>query len=138
MPTYVTRCLVCGDLEQVARIKDAAQFMPCPICGGLRPQVMHAPQFVEDRVRLWRGANGDRYSYALGAEMPDSRQARDRMAREKGVEFIGKADFLASNPEAKAAVEYKAHVDSGGAREESKPLPAPNWQAKPKWAEGLV
>lgn len=137
MPRYDVVCPVCGPREIVARISEAASFMPCDVCGVPRPQVIHAPQFTEDRVRLWRGVNGGRYSYALGGEMPDSRQARDRIAASKGVEFVGKSEFLASNKEAAEAVAYHDHVQSGGKREDPRPASAPAWQAKPAWAKAL-
>lgn len=138
MPSYVTHCVNCGPQEFLARMSEASEFMPCPVCLRPRPQRFFAPQFVEDRVRLWRGVHGNRFSHALGAEMPDSRGERDRLAAEKGVEFVGKAEFLASNKEAAEAVEYKAHVDSGGAAEKSKPPALDAFKAKPAWAKGLT
>lgn len=46
--------------------------------------------------------------------MPESRAARDRMAKEKGVTFIGTSDL---RPDELACVEYKQHVDAGGERD---------------------
>jgi hypothetical protein len=95
--------------------------------------------FVEDRLRFWKGPMGNGYSHALGEQMPDSRAARDRLAAQKGVEFVGTREFLAENKEAAEAVQYRAHVDSGGAREEPRPPPpADAFKAKPAWAKDLI
>lgn len=109
----------------------------CDLDGLEGLQVFHPPHFSEDRCRLWRGPTGSRFSYALGAEMPESRQARDKLAKEKGVEFVGKQEFLASNKEAAEAVEYTAHVNSGGRRDDPVAPVAPAWKPKPEWAKEL-
>lgn len=139
MPIYVVRCENCGEQEVVARMKDAATFMECALCGRPRPQVIFAPQFQEDRVRFFKGPLQNGYSFALGEKMPDSRSARDRRAKEKGVEFVSFSEHLQENKEAKEAVEYRKHVDSGGDRALDKPPPdTAAFVKKPKWAEGLV
>jgi hypothetical protein len=138
VPTYALKCPTCGDQEIVARMKDAAQYMPCPLCDRPRPQVFFPPNVQEDRLRMWKGPLGNGYSHALGERMPDSRAERDRLARKKGVEFVGKAEFLAENKEAAQAVEYRRHVTEGGKRDEpAGPAPADVWQDKPDWAKTL-
>lgn len=136
MPRYDGLCKLHGVREVVARPDERP--LRCDLDGLEVQQIFHPPQFTQDSCRLWRGVNGTRFSHALGAEMPDTRQARDRLAREKGVEFVGKREFLASNKEAAAAVEYHAHVATGGAREEPRATAPANWQTKPAWAKGLV
>lgn len=138
MPRYDVSCANCGPQETVARISEAATFMPCPVCGGMRPQIIGVPQFQEDRVRFFRGLDGSKHSFALGTDMPDSRQARDRMAKERGVEFISRSEHLAENKEAAEAVAYRAHVDSGGDRALDKPAPSTSpFVPKPEWAKAL-
>ncbi len=133
MPTYVTRCPNCGDREQTARMKDAAAKMPCPQCARPRPQVYFAPFFVEDRLAQWKGPLGNGWSNALGAPMPSSRAERDRLAREKGVEFCSVAELRADNREAADALDYHAHVQAGGARNDPKPdLHSPAWKEAPQ------
>jgi hypothetical protein len=119
-------------------MSEAAEYMACPQCERLRPQVFSVPQFTEDRVRFFKGPMGNGYSTALGEQMPDSRQARDRRAREKGVEFVTLSEHLAENKEAKEAVEYSAHVRSGGDRTLDKPAPTTSpFVPKPDWAKSL-
>lgn len=111
---------------------------PCPVCLRDRPKAISLPNFQEDRVRFFKGPMGNGYSTALGEMMPDSRQARDRLAKEKGVEFISKAEHLSENKEAAEAVAYKAHVDSGGERVLDKPsAPLTPFVPKPAWAKDL-
>ena len=121
MPTYVVRCPNCGDGEIVARMSEAAPKMPCPGCQRPRPQVYHAPQFQQDNLRLWRGPQGNGWSNALGAQMPDNRRDRDRLARSKGVEFCSVEDLRRDNPEAAGAIDYHKHVTQGGERNDPKP-----------------
>lgn len=139
MPLYEIACVTCGTQEVVARMSDAGEFMACPICQRPRPQVFRfgAHTFTEDRLRLWKGPLGTGYSNALGAPMPATRAQRDRVARERGVEFCSREDFLASNQEAAEAVEYAAHVHSGGAREDARPAASADWKSSPTWPEGL-
>jgi hypothetical protein len=67
------------------------------------------PQFCEDRLRM-HPAN---WSWSVGAPMPQSRQERRRIEKEKGIEFVAPHEF----PETwKQATDYKKHVDSGGDR----------------------
>ena len=70
--------------------------------------------FTEDRLRLWRNTQqGGRFSNALGCDMPETRKELERLAAEKGIEFVSPS----SMPDQwREAVEYKAHVDSGGER----------------------
>jgi hypothetical protein len=64
--------------------------------------------------------------------MPRSRQERDRLAKEKGVEFCTVAELRADNREAADALDYRKHVDEGGARDDPKP-PATDhvWKERP-------
>lgn len=139
MPVYVVNCEVCGEQELFARMSDAGTFMPCSVCSGMRPQTVRAPNFTEDRVRFFRGVNGSKHSFALGTDMPDSRQARDRMARERGIEFMSLKEHLAENKEASEAWDYKKHVDSGGDRALDKPPVDTSslFKEKPQWAKDL-
>lgn len=138
MPEYTVRCANCGDQALVVPMSVAAEYMPCPVCQRARPQVFNVPQFTEDRTRLWKGPLGTGYSFALGRNMPDSRKERDRVARERGVEFCSLAELRADNKEAAQALDYKAHVDAGGARDERPIDPAPVWQDRPAWARELT
>ncbi len=128
MPIYVLRCPNCGDREIVARMSEAAHYMPCPGCGRPRPQVFHAPQFTEDRLAQWKGPQGNGWSTALGAPMPSSRAERDRLAKERGVEFCTVADLRADNREAADALDYTAHVNAGGERNDPKPFTGGDWK----------
>lgn len=113
MPFYDVACPEHGVLEVYCRASAAASEMPCPVCNAPSPQVFHAFAFQEDRTRFWRGPSGSRYSYALGENMPETRGERDRLCREKGIEFVGKREM----PDTwKRAVEYRQHVDTGGER----------------------
>lgn len=78
------------------------------------------------------------YSTALGEQMPPTRAERDALALKKGVEFLGKSEFLASNPEAAEAVSYKQHVDSGGHHAPVLPADTSPFISKPAWANDLV
>ncbi len=138
MPTYVLRCVNCGDQETVARMSEAAEKMPCPICQRERPQVFHAPQFQEDRLRMWTGPMGNGYSHALGEQMPSSRSERDRIAKAKGVEFCSKAELLADSAEARDAVAYHADVRAGAKPEPVKPVDQSLFRSTPEWAKPLM
>lgn len=138
MPTYEIVCANCGNQDLVAPMREAASLMPCPICHRPRPQVFHPPQFTEDRTRFWKGPMGNGYSTALGERMPDSRSARDRRAKEKGIEFCSLAELRADNKEAAEAIDYHAQVQAGGPREDPRTPAAPVWREKPSWAEGVT
>src|SRR6185312_2138424 len=102
-------------------MSEADWFMACGECGRLSPRMVESFQFQQDNLRLYTDGQGGRYSHALGQDMPESRQARDRAAEAKGVEFVTKAEFLADNREAADALAYREHVDAGGEREPWKP-----------------
>lgn len=131
MPVYVVACANCGPQEMVARMSEAAAEMACPVCNRPRPQVFFPPNFTEDRLRMWKGPLGNRWSHALGDYMPDSRGDRDKMAKAKGVEFCSVTDLRRDSKEADEALSYRAHVDSGGKRDDPKPAPAANWKHGP-------
>jgi putative FmdB family regulatory protein len=137
VPLYDVNCQICGVQETFARMSTAT-FLECPRCGGLRPKGITLPHFTEDRLRFWKGPMGNGYSHALGAQMPETRTERDRLAREKGVEFVGRTEFLAENKEAAEAVGYAQHVKSGGTRDEQAPAPTSSFVPTPDWAKGLV
>ena len=80
------------------------------------------------------------YSFLFNSyyEAIGQRQARDRRAREKGIEFITKDEHLRENKEAAEAVAYRKHVDSGGDRALDKPpAPTDGFKPKPDWAKAL-
>jgi hypothetical protein len=133
---------MCSEQEVFATMNEAMAsggFLDCPICRAPRPRIYHAPQYSEDRLRFWVGPMGNRYSTALGADMPETKKGRDQLAKQKGVEFVGKSEFLADNKEAAQAVAYKAHVDSGGRRDHWEPPDtSAAFKAKPEWAKDLV
>jgi hypothetical protein len=140
MPRYDVACENCGTQETVARMADVrgTRTLDCPVCERPRPRLIVVPQFQEDRLRFWKGPTGNGYSHALGARMPDSREARDRLAKERGVEFITLAEHLGENKEAAQAVEYRAHVDAGGERVEQRPADTMGaFVPKPAWAKEL-
>ena len=139
MALYDIQCPMCGTREVYASIHTVGQYIECPVCCRPRPRLLNFHfHHTEDRTRLWRGPNGDRYSYALGEDMPESRAERDRLAKKKNIEFCSLAELRADNKEAAAALDYKAHVDSGGLRDDSRPEAAPVWRQKPSWAKGLA
>ena len=126
----------CGEQEAWAKMS-TSDTAPCPVCDRERPKAISLPNFQEDRVRFFKGALGNGYSTALGEQMPDSRQARDRRAREKGIEFISLAEHLSENKEAAEAVEYRKHVNEGGARDEPVQPTSSPFVPRPAWAEAL-
>ncbi len=138
MPIYALKCPVCGPQEVVARMSEGAAFMDCPVCQRPRPQVFHPPQFTEDRVRFFKGALGNGYSFALGAQMPESRTERDRLAKEKGVEFTTKAELVADSREAADALAYRDHVSTGGKPEQWSAPDTSHFQPTPDWAKPLL
>jgi hypothetical protein len=90
-------------------------------------------------MRMWRGPLGNGFSTALGAMMPDTKKGRDQLAKERGVEFTTKSEFLADNKEAAQAVAYKAHVDSGGRRDHWEPPDTSGaFLDKPAWSKELI
>ncbi len=135
---YDIRCANCGDQEVIVPMSEASACMPCPLCARPRPQVFSVPNFTEDRTRFWKGPMGNGYSTALGEYMPESKRERDALAKKKGVEFCSLAELTSDNKEAQAALEYHAHVQAGGAREERPVTTAAPWQATPSWAKDLV
>lgn len=132
MAIYQIECPNCGPQEIVAKMSDGAAFMPCPSCERARPQIFSAPYFTEDRLRMWKGPMGNKWSHALGAPMPETRAERDRMAARKGVEFTSLKELRRDSKEADEALTYRAHVDAGGSRVDSAPAgPAPEWKSAP-------
>lgn len=115
-----------------------ADLLECPVCLRDRPRVIVPFQFTQDNLRLWKGPMGNGWSTALGAPMPGTRKERDRMAAERGVEFCGEREFLASNPEAAEAVSYSRHVASGGYHEPVLPADTSPFIEQPAWADPLV
>lgn len=87
---------------------------------------------------MWRGPMGNRYSTALGCEMPYSRSERDRVAKERGVEFCSRAEFLADNHEAREAVEYHKEVQAGRTPDPWSPPDTSAFQTTPSWAKELI
>jgi putative FmdB family regulatory protein len=137
VPRYDVQCESCGVQESYARMS-ADAYAECPVCGRPRVKMISLPNFTEDRLRFWKGPMGNGYSTALGAPMPESRAERDRMARAKGVEFVGRTEFLAENKEAAEAVAYAQHVKTGGERAEQPAPAASSFVPTPEWAKALV
>jgi hypothetical protein len=81
---------------------------------------------------------GNGYSTALGEQMPDSRAARDKLARKKGVEFITKSELVATNKEAAEAIAYSAEVRKGAPHQPVGAGPTGAFKPKPSWAEPLT
>lgn len=128
MPQFDVRCPEHGVQTVVRSMNDDRKFT-CPQCGARAAWIVTPFFFQEDRMRLWRNpVNGTRYSFALGAEMPDSVRERDKLAREKGVEFVSAGELLRDNKEARDAVEYGKHVATGGKREEWQPKTTTRWR----------
>lgn len=135
MPRYDVRCVQHGLHEIVASIKTAAEFMPCGECGLPSRQVFSPPCIVEDRLRFWKGPMGNGYSHALGAQMPETRAGRDRLAAEKGVEFCTIGELKADDKEIASAIDYRKDVDTGGKKIPMKEaIPASAWKDKPAWS----
>jgi hypothetical protein len=84
-------------------------------------RVFDVPQFTEDRIRFFRrrdsNAPSDRWSWAIGQDMPDSRQERRRIEKERGIEFVSQAEARKS-PDVEKSLSYVNHLRSGG-----KPIP---------------
>lgn len=135
---YDVHCANCGTQEAWAPMSTSGE-APCPVCQRDRPKTITLPYYQEDRVRFFKGANGDGFSHALGEYMPDSRSERDRLAKKKGVEFVTLNEHLSENKEAKEAYDYRKHVDQGGARVLDKPAPATDaFVPTPEWAKPLI
>src|SRR5580698_222662 len=114
---YRVRCDTCGIQEFEESIETVSFPRPCPACGALSPKLFESPKFVEDRLRFFKGHDGTGYSFALGERMPDSRAARDRLAKQKGIYF----DSQLTKDEQRYR-DYGKHVASGGERIEPKQL----------------
>lgn len=142
MPVYPLACENCGEVETFATMSVArkSDLLECPVCERPRPRRIVLFQHTEDRTHMWKGPLGNGYSTALGEMMPQSRSERDRLAAKKGVEFVGTREFLASNAEAKEAVEYARHVQKGGAREPWQPADTSTGfvSGTPDWAKPLL
>jgi hypothetical protein len=64
-------------------------------------RIFEPPIFQEDRLRFYQAkpnAPSPRWSYALGQDMPESKQERRRLEKEKGIEFVSR-DEKPSIPE---------------------------------------
>jgi hypothetical protein len=110
--TYNFECPNCYVVEVDASIHvGVRRYEPCPGCGYLSERLYTAPQTQEDRLRFYRNQYGTRWSYAIGAEMPESRSERRRIERERGIMFD---DQL--TPKERTMVEYAEHVRTGGER----------------------
>lgn len=108
-------------------MNEVPESVPCPAHGGACARIFTAPHFQEDRVRFHRAgpnAPSERWSYALGQEMPDSRAERRRLEKERGVEFVTKADVLA-DPDMRKSMDYVKHLREGGAPIDPKKLDQP-------------
>jgi hypothetical protein len=142
MPIYPVACANCGEQETFKTMSEArkSDLLECPVCAVPRPRRIVLFQHTEDRTHLWRGPLGNRYSFALGGEMPDSRSERDRIARAKGIEFCGTREFLDSNKEAAEAVAYSKEVQTGGPREPWEPADTTSAfkSGTPEWAKPLL
>jgi|FreactTroBogLake_1042271.scaffolds.fasta_scaffold00472_13 putative FmdB family regulatory protein len=120
MARYDYACPACGTIDEVIHGMREQVTVLCPECATpcnryFSPDTF--PQFTEDRVRFYRNnrkdAPSERWSYALGQEMPESRRELNRLQEQKGIEFVSKRDM----PDHwKMALEYKRHVDKGGER----------------------
>lgn len=103
--------------------------MRCSDCNGGCFRRECLPQFQADRLALWRNPRtGDRYSYALGAQMPESRKERDILAKSKGFEWCSPSEN--ASPEHAAANAYHQAVSQGASHEQAE-AHAP-WPQKPK------
>ena len=89
--------------------------MLCFKCDNAKTGPIVNVYFQEDRLRFWKGPLGNGYSTALGGPMPETRKELNRVAQERGVEFVSPKSMPSEWVD---AVEYKKHVDSGGKREE--------------------
>lgn len=123
MPLYEYRCSECGQTwEEFRSMSSASDTSEAPLCyytdnnrhAGKRVySPVTIPNFTEDRLRLWKGPLGNGYSTALGQRMPETRKELERIAAEKGVEFVSPS---AMPKEWQEAVDYSKHVNSGGER----------------------
>ena len=127
MPIYGFACPAGHEVEGVFGMEEVPTTVPCPEHGGECARVFYAPHFQEDRVRFHRagpGAPTERWSYALGQDMPDSRAERRRIEKEKGIEFVSKADVMA-DPDMRKSLDYVQHLRAGGAPIDPKVMDAP-------------
>ena len=131
--TYSYSCRACGEHEIERSIKDhIPKQIYCYEHGLFCDRRFTPPYFQEDRLRFFKGRDGSKYSYALGQQMPDSRQERDRIAKEKGVEFFSGP----ANKTEQAIVEYNQHIKAGATHEEAdKAAPIPEFSTKGKFVK---
>lgn len=117
MPLYEYKCAYGHVFEVFSSMNSVQSTAPCPAHVAMGERHFSArgiANFTEDRLRLWSNPQqGGRFSNALGCDMPETRKDLERLAAEKGIEFVSPSSMP---DEWKEAVEYKAHVDSGGER----------------------
>jgi hypothetical protein len=92
----------------------------CADCAGGPPCFRREclPQFQEDRLRLYRNPRtGDRYSYALGDQMPESRAERDALEKSRGIVFCSPGENAST--EHAAANAYEQARRQGASHEEA-------------------
>lgn len=116
MATYAFTCSWHGEFEGRGEMQNPPRFQRCPQCSRWAQRRFTAPQFTEDRIRLYRNpVDGTRHSYTLGAEMPDSKREYYRQLAALGAEPVSHQNM----PQAwKENLEYKRHLASGGQRDE--------------------
>lgn len=117
MPLYEYKCPHGHTFEIFSGMSSVRSEEPCPDHVAVARRHFSPrsiANFSEDRLRLWRNTQqGGRYSNALGCEMPETRKELERLAQEKGIEFVSPASMPSEWQE---AVDYRKHVDEGGER----------------------
>jgi hypothetical protein len=127
MVRFGYRCPAGHEIVEQHRVGQAPPTTTCYEHAHTAARVFDVPHFVEDRLRFAKAsphAPSERWSYALGREMPETRQERRRIEKERGIEFVTKADVY-NDPETRKSLDYVAHLRSGGAPIPPKELDPP-------------
>lgn len=117
MAVYSFYCDNHGGFEANGKMENPPKWRRCPDCYRWAQRVYTAPQFTEDRQRLFRNpVDGTNFSWTLGKPMPDTRKAYEKELASLGAEPVSRQTMPESWKQNEA---YKKHVESGGERIEA-------------------
>lgn len=108
MAIFGYRCPQCGEVGEATHPMGATVFVRCP-CGGSAER-HYAPEYLfqhtEDRRHMRQGK-----SHATGEPYAQSRREERVIAKEKGIEFVGKSEMPS---QWKTLAEHHRYVKQGG------------------------